>query len=86
MIVSSMLVGLITRPWVRRLIGVALAALAIVLFLFNLRRAGETSARVAAQLARWESRYALQREMLKATTRRPIDHSSLADRLGRQRF
>lgn len=50
---GTMLSGLLARPWERRLIGMALAVLTIVFFLFNLRRAGERAGRAAERLAPW---------------------------------
>ena len=44
---GTILAGLFTRPWARRIIGAALAALTVALFLFNLRRAGERAGRAA---------------------------------------
>ena len=44
---GSLVVGLMARPWARQIIGAALAALTVVLFPFNLRRAGERTGRAA---------------------------------------
>lgn len=56
---ANLLGDLITRPSLWRLIAVMFAALTVALFFFNLRRAGETAAHAAVQLAQWERRYAL---------------------------
>lgn len=79
--VAAMLTGLFTRPWAWRIIGAALAALAVALFLFNLRRSGERAGRAAERLENLERTYAIQRQMLEAASRRPRSRNDLVDRL-----
>ena len=78
---GAMLSWLIARPWVRRLIGTALAVLTIVFFLFNLRRAGERTGRAAELLDTLETVIHAQRKMLDAASRRPRNRDDLIDRL-----
>jgi hypothetical protein len=60
----------------------ALAVLIIVLFLLNLRRAGERAGRLTERLQVSERTHEIQRQILDAATRRPDDRDALADRLG----
>ena len=84
--VAALLAGLFTRPWARRIIGAALVALAVVLFLFNLRRAGERAGRAAERLENLERTHAIQRQMLEAASRRPRSRDDLVDRLRNGEF
>ena len=79
--IAAGLAGLLTRPFARRVIGFALVALAVALFLFNLRRVGEQAGRAAEQLDARERNDAIHRQMLDAAARRPPDRDALADRL-----
>ena len=63
-----------------------LTAAAILLFLLNLRRAGERAGRVAERLDAQERNDAIHRQMLDAAARRPHDRDALADRLRDGRF
>ena len=78
---GTLLSGLIARPWVRRLIGTALAVLTVVFFLFNLRRVGERAGRFAERLNTLEVVTHAQRQMLDAANRRPRNRNDLIDRL-----
>ena len=78
---GTTLSGLVARPWVRRLIGTALAALTVVFFLINLRRAGERTGRAAERLDTLEAVTYAQRQMLDAASRRPRNRDDLIDRL-----
>ena len=78
---ASLLVGLITRPWARRVAALALAALTITLFILNLRRQGERVGRAAERLDQLERTHAIQRQMLDAAARRPRSRDDLLDRL-----
>lgn len=84
--IAARLAGLLTRPFAPRVIGFALAALAVALFLFNLRRAGERAGRAAERLDARERNAAIHRKMLDAAVRRPHGRDSLADRLRDGRF
>ncbi|WP_265502372.1 hypothetical protein [Paracoccus beibuensis] len=80
------LVALLASHWARRLIiGAALIG-AILLFLINLRRAGETAGRHAERLKQMERQNDIQRRMLEAASTRPRDRDDLADRLRGGRF
>ena len=70
----------------QKALGLILAAAAILLFLFNLRRAGERAGRAAERLDARERNDAIHRQMLDAATRRPPDRDALADRLRDGRF
>jgi hypothetical protein len=70
----------------RKALGLMLAAVTIVLFLLNLRRAGERAGRLAERLSTSEKTHAIQRQMLDATSRRPHDRDALAQRMRDGRF
>ena len=74
-------VGLMARPWARRVTALALAVLTIALFLLNLRRSGERPGRAAERLETLERTHAIHRQMLDAVTRRPRSRDDLLDRL-----
>lgn len=72
---------LMATRWARKLaIGIALIG-AVLLFLINLRRAGETAGRHAERLQQMERQNDMQRRMLEASSNRPRDRNDLADRL-----
>ena len=77
---------LLTHGPARKALGLILAAAAILLFLLNLRRAGERAGRVAERLDARERNDAVHREMLEAAARRPPDRDALAERLRDGRF
>ena len=80
------LAALLASRWARRLgVGIALIG-AVLLFLFNLRRAGETAGRHAERLKQMERQNDIQRRMLEASSTRPRDRYELADRLRDGRF
>ena len=66
--------------------GLILTAAAILLFLLNLRRAGERAGRAAERLDARERNDAIHRQMLDAAARRPADRDALAERLRDGRF
>ena len=74
-------VGLMARPWARRVAGFALAVLTINLFLINFRRTAERAGRAAERLETLERTHATQRQMLEAASRRPRSRDDLLDRL-----
>ena len=78
---GSLVVGLLARPWARRVAGLAIVALAIALFILDLRRSGERAGRAAERLETLERTYAIQRQMLDAASRRPRSRDDLLDRL-----
>ena len=77
---------LLTHGPARKALGLILAAAAILLFLLNLRRAGERAGRAAERLDARERNDAIYRQMLDASARRPPDRDALADRLRDGRF
>lgn len=78
--------GIMARPLARRVVGLALVALAVLLFLMNLRKAGERAGRAAERLEHLERTNAIQRQMLDAAARRPRDRDDLLERLRGGRF
>ena len=78
---ASLAVGLLARPWARRVAGLALVALTIILFILNLRRTAERAGRAAERLEKLERTHAIQRQMLDAAARRPRSRNDLLDRL-----
>jgi len=77
---------LLTHGPTRKALGLILTATAILLFLFNLRRAGERTGRAAERLDARERNDAIHRQMLDAAARRPADRDALAERLRDGRF
>ena len=77
---------LLTHGPARKALGLILTAAAILLFLLNLRRAGERAGRAAERLDLRERNDAIHRQMLDAAARRPPDRDSLAERLRDGRF
>jgi type II secretory pathway component PulJ len=72
--------------WARTATISAATAGAILLFLTNLRRAGERTGRLAERLDTMERTNAIQRRMLEAAADRPLDRADLAQRLRDVRF
>jgi hypothetical protein len=66
---GSLMVGLMSRPWARRIIPAAFAALTITLFLFNLRRSGERASRAAEWIQTLDDINHAQRQMLEEAAR-----------------
>ncbi|SEP03221.1 hypothetical protein SAMN04490248_12053 [Salinihabitans flavidus] len=83
---TTLLIGAVARPWVRRAVFVGLGALAVFLFLFNLRRGGERAGRAAERLDMLERTNAVQRQMLEAAARRPRSRDDLVEWLRGGRF
>jgi hypothetical protein len=82
----SWITAIVARGLARKALGPMLAVLSIVLFLLNLRRAGERAGRLGERLQVSERTHEIQRQMLDAATRRPADRDALADRLRDGRF
>ncbi|MEI4234459.1 hypothetical protein [Roseovarius sp. D22-M7] len=80
------LAGILARPWARQAAGLGLVALAVALFLFNLRRSGERAGRAAERLDMLERNNAIQKQMLEAAAQRPRDRDALVGRLRRGGF
>ena len=64
----------------------AAISLAIILFLLSLRRSGERAGRLAERLENTEKANEIQRQMLKAASRRPPNRDELAQRLRDGKF
>ncbi|MEZ5726368.1 MAG: hypothetical protein R3E47_15015 [Paracoccaceae bacterium] len=80
------LAALLASRWARRLIVWIALIGAVLLFLLNLRRAGETAGRHAERLKQMERQNDIQRRMLEAASDRPRNRDELADRLRDGRF
>lgn len=77
----DVLTAIILSRWAWRLaIRIALIG-AVLLFLLNLRRAGETAGRHVERLKQMERQNEIQRRMLEASSNRPLDRDELVDRL-----
>jgi len=83
---AAMLIGILARPWARRVATFALAALTIILFLLNLRRAGERAGRATKRLEILERTNVIHRQMLDAAANRPRSRDDLLDRMRRGGF
>ena len=79
--ITALLTGLAASPWMRAALRYGAIALAVVLFLLSIRRAGERAGRLAERLETSEKTNDVQRQMLEAAARRPRDRDDLADRL-----
>ncbi len=77
---------LLTHGPARKALGLILTTAAILLFLLNLRRAGERAGRAAERLEARERKDAIHHQMLDAAARRPHDRDALSDRLRDGRF
>ena len=77
---------LLTHGPVRKALGLILITGAILLFLLNLRRAGERAGRAAERFDDRERNDAIHRQLLDAAARRAADRDALADRLRDGRF
>jgi hypothetical protein len=77
---------LLTHCPARKALGLIITAAAILLFLFNLRRAGERAGRAAERLDARERNDVIHRQMLDAAARRPHDRDALVERLRDGRF
>ena len=71
----------LASPLARRALGLFATGGAVLLFLINLRRAGERAGRLSEALETRERNDAIQRQMLEAASRRPADRDVLARRL-----
>jgi hypothetical protein len=80
-VIARLVTGIATSPWMRAALRYGAIALAMLLFLFSLRRSGERAGRLAERLEAMEKANDVQRRMLEAAARRPRDHHELAERL-----
>ncbi|MEX2375220.1 MAG: hypothetical protein WD942_06485 [Dehalococcoidia bacterium] len=79
--IASLFTGIAASPWMRAALRYGAIALAVLLFLLSIRRAGERAGRMAERLEITEKINEVQREILDAAARRPRDRDDLADRL-----
>jgi hypothetical protein len=84
--IATLLGGIASSPLARAALRYGAIALAILLFLLSIRRAGERAGRMAERLETTETINDVQRQMLDAAARRPRDRDELADRLRDGRF
>ena len=84
--ISALLTGIAASPWARAALRYGAIALAVLLFLLSIRRAGERAGRMAERVETSEKTNAVQRRMLDAAAHRPRDRNDLADRLRDGRF
>ena len=84
--IGGLLATLAGSAWARAALRYGVIALAILSFLFALRRSGERAGRLAERLETMENTYEAQRRMLKAAARRPRSRDDLAERLRDGRF
>ena len=75
------IVATVASGLVRKALGLFLATATIALFVVNLRRAGERAGRLAERLSTSERTHEIQRQMLDAASRRPLDRDDLTQRL-----
>jgi len=80
-VIARLVTGIATSPWMRAALRYGAIALAVLLFLFSLRRSGERAGRLVERLEATEKANDVQRRMLEAAARRPRDHHELAERL-----
>ncbi|GGG36356.1 hypothetical protein GCM10008026_16440 [Chelatococcus composti] len=84
--IAALLTGIAASPWMRAALRYGAIGLAVLLFLFSLRRSGERAGRLAERLETTEKANDVQRRMLEAAARRPRDRDELAERLRDGRF
>jgi hypothetical protein len=80
-VIAALLTGFAASPWTQAALRYGAIALAVLLFLFALRRSGEQVGRLAERLETTEKVNDVQRQMLEAAARRPRDRNELAQRL-----
>ena len=83
---SALLTGIVASPWARAALRYGAIALAVLLFLLSIRRAGERAVRLAERFETSEKTNDVQRQMLEAAARRPRDRDELARRMRDGRF
>ena len=82
--IASLLGGIASASWMQAALRYGAIALAILLFLLDLRRSGERVGRMVERLETAEKVNELQRRMLEAAARRPRNRDDLAEQPGRQ--
>ena len=84
--IAKLVTGIATSPWMRAALRYGAITLAVLLFLFSLRRSGERAGRLVERLEATEKANDVQRRMLEAAARRPRSRDDLAERLRDGRF
>ena len=84
--IGALLAWASATPWILRLARWGAIALAILLFLLSIRRAGERAGRIAERIEAMEATNDIQRRMLDAAARRPRSRDELAQCLRDGRF
>ena len=84
--IASLIGSIAASSWARTALKYGAIALAVVLFLLSIRRAGERAGHMAERLETAEKSNDVQRRMLDAAARRPRDRDELAYRLRDGRF
>ena len=84
--IATLLGGITASPLARAALHYGATALAILLFLLSICRAGERVGRLTERLESTEKTNDVQRQMLEATARRSRDRDELAERLRDGRF
>ena len=84
--IGGLFATLAGSAWARTALRYCITAVAILLFLLALRRAGEGAGRLAERLETLERSYDAQKRMLEAAARRPRSRGDLAERLRDGRF
>jgi DNA integrity scanning protein DisA with diadenylate cyclase activity len=79
--IGALFGGVFASPLARAALRYGAIALAVVLFLLSIRRAGERVGRLAERLQTTEKANDVQRRMLEAAARRPRNRDELVDRL-----
>jgi hypothetical protein len=77
----SWITAILVSGLARKALGLIIAAFTIVMFLLNLRRAGESAGRLGERLQASERTHEIQRQMLDAASRRPHGRDDLLERL-----
>ena len=84
--IASLLARFAASAWVRAALRYGAIAVAVLLFLLALRRAGQRAGRLAERLDTMEKANDVQRQMLDAAARRPRNRDELVERLRDGRF
>ncbi|TVR78608.1 MAG: hypothetical protein EA405_14155 [Rhodospirillales bacterium] len=84
--IATLIARFAASPWVRVGLRYGAVALAVLLFLLSIRRAGERAGRLVERLETTEKANDVHRQMLDAATRRPRDRGELSERLRDGRF
>ncbi|WP_371060274.1 hypothetical protein [Rhodosalinus sp. 5P4] len=77
--IARLVTGIATSPWMRAALRYGAIALAVLLFLFSLRRSGERAGRLVERLETMEKMHDAQRRMLEAAAHRPRSRDDLAE-------